>query len=339
MLLYIILIIGQRCQSGDIRISVTLGYMKVAIVQDGPVYLNAEATLEKTLAYIHQAKDQNCDLVVFGENWFSGYPVWLDVCADANLWEDPDVREIWAQTADNGLSLESTYMDTLCKVASDTGLFLIMGANEFQATGPGNGTIYNTIFTIGPTGEILNHHRKLMPTYTEKLVHGHGDGAGLLAIDTPKGRVGSLICWEHWMPLTRQAMHDQGEDLHIALWPYAKETHQLASRHYAHEGRCFVIAVGQVLAVGQVMHVDELPSTLQLSDKVTVDENGLLLKGGSAVYGPDGATLLSPQYGKRELITIELDLSQRKQHLMNLAVSGHYQRPDVFDFKVNKNRN
>jgi len=134
------------------------------------------------------------------------------------------------------------------------------------------------------------------------------------------------------MPLTRQAMHDEGEDLHIALWPYAKETHQLATRHYAHEGRCFAIAVAQV------MHKDELPEQLQLSNKVHIDDSGLLLKGGSAVYGPDGAIILAPRYHERALITVDLDLSERKKHLMNLAVSGHYQRPDVFDFKVNKSR-
>ncbi len=306
--------------------------MKVAIVQDGPVYLNADETLKKTISYIHQAKDDACDLIVFGENWFSGYPVWLDVCQDANLWEDPDVRDLWAQTADNGLSPDSPHMAALCKALSETGLYAIIGANEFQATGPGNGTIYNTIYTIGSTGEILNHHRKLMPTYTEKLVHGLGDGAGLSAVDTPKGRIGSLICWEHWMPLTRQAMHDQGEDLHIALWPYVKETHQLASRHYAYEGRCFVVAVGQV------MHQDELPKNLKISDKIDIHESGLILRGGSAVYGPDGSVLLEPKYLEIGLFTIDIDLSERKKHLMNLAVSGHYNRPDVFDFTVHKNR-
>ena len=306
--------------------------MKVAIVQDGPVYLDAEKTLDKTITYIHEAKAQSCDLIVFGENWFSGYPVWLDVCKDANLWEDPDVRDLWVKTADNGLSVDSPHMKSLQAVLKETGLYAIIGANEFQATGVGNGTIYNTIYTIGPTGEILNHHRKLMPTYTEKLVHGLGDGAGLHAIETPKGRVGSLICWEHWMPLTRQAMHDQGEDLHIALWPYVKETHQLASRHYAYEGRCFVVAVGQV------MHKDELPSELSISDKIDIHESGLILRGGSSVYGPEGQEIMPPKYLERGLFTLNLDLSERKKHLMNLAVSGHYNRPDVFDFTISKRR-
>ena len=306
--------------------------MKIAIIQDGPVYLNAEQTLEKTTSYLHDAKDQRCDLVVFGENWFSGYPVWLDVCADANLWEDPQIRDIWAQTADNGLSPDSPHMQTLCKAALDLGLYIIIGANEFQASGPGNGTIYNSIFTIGPSGKILNHHRKLMPTYTEKLVHGLGDGSGLSAVVTPHGRIGSLICWEHWMPLTRQAMHNEGEDLHIALWPYVKETHQLASRHYAYEGRCFVIAVGQM------MHKEELPGALHISDKIEVPDDGYILQGGSSVYGPDGSTLMEPKYGEIGLFTIEIDLRERRKHLMNLSVSGHYNRHDVFELTVNRER-
>ena len=127
-------------------------------------------------------------------------------------------------------------------------------------------------------------------------------------------------------------MHDQGEDLHIALWPYVKETHQLASRHYAYEGRCFVVAVGQV------MHKDELPSELSISDKIDIHESGLILRGGSSVYGPEGQEIMPPKYLERGLFTLNLDLSERKKHLMNLAVSGHYNRPDVFDFTVSTRR-
>ena len=134
------------------------------------------------------------------------------------------------------------------------------------------------------------------------------------------------------MPLARQTMHDEGEDIHIALWPYVKEMHHVACRHYAHEGRCHVIAVGQV------MHHDELPDGLSLSKAVSLREDGLLLKGGSAIYGPDGSIVLSPQYGKRTLLMHELDLGAALPERMNLSVSGHYQRPDVFDLSVNKNR-
>ncbi|MEL6123265.1 MAG: nitrilase-related carbon-nitrogen hydrolase, partial [Bacteroidota bacterium] len=230
--------------------------MKVGIVQDGPVYLDAEGTFDKTVDYLNQAKRDEVDLIVFGESWFSGYPVWLDVCADISLWDHPPVKDVWHQMFQNGLSADGDMIKDLRAAIAKAGIYVVIGANEPVSKGPNNGTIFNTIYTFDHQGTLVNHHRKLVPTYTEKLVHGHGDGYGLRGIDTPKGRIGSLVCWEHWMPLTRQAMHDEGEDLHIALWPHVKETHHLASRHYAHEGRCHVVAVGQV------MHHDELPSQL-----------------------------------------------------------------------------
>ena len=131
------------------------------------------------------------------------------------------------------------------------------------------------------------------------------------------------------MPLARQAMHDEGEDLHIALWPYAKETHHLASRHYAHEGRCYVIAVGQI------MTAEELPPSLKLSDKIQLPENGGILRGGSAVYGPDASIILDPIYDRREIIYVDLDLRSAINERMNLAVSGHFQRHDILGLTVN----
>jgi len=305
--------------------------MKIAIVQDGPIFNNLKETIEKTCDLISMAKDEKADLVVFGECWLSGYPVWLDVCKDANLWDHAPIKEVWASMYQNSVDCRSNDLDLIKKVINDTGVNVVIGANEKQSSGRGNHTIYNSIFTFDTSGELVNCHRKLMPTYTEKLVHGMGDGNGLNAIDTSFGRLGSLICWEHWMPMARQAMHDEAEDLHIALWPFVKDMHHLASRQYAIEGRCHVVSVGQI------MELSELPIGLEISDTIQVEDN-FLLKGGSAVYGPDGEFILEPVKAKRELILLELDLKSNIKERMNLSVSGHYQRPDIFDYKVNKER-
>ena len=306
--------------------------MKLAIIQDGPEYFNLKKTLEKTHDLLAKASSQGADVVVFGECWLTGYPVWLDICSDVNLWDDPDVKSLWTTMHANSISIKSDDFNKLCTHVKELGVHVIIGANEKVSTGPGNGTLYNSILTIDQSGNLVNHHRKLMPTYTEKLVHGLGDGAGLKTVETSHGRIGSLICWEHWMPLARQTMHDAGEDLHIALWPHVKELHQVASRHYAHEGRCYVAAVGQI------MHVSELPAELSISPKIKVPDDGIIMKGGSAIYGPDGSIIIEPLYGKREIIMAELDLSTCVGERMNLDVTGHYQRNDVFDFTVDRSR-
>lgn len=304
--------------------------MIVAIVQDGPVHNNKAETLKKTIEIICSAKYQGADLVVFGETWLSGYPAWLDVCPEAALWNNDAVKSVWADMFSNAVDVTSNDLDDLKKVVCDNQIWMVIGVNEKITKGPGNGTLYNSAFIFSSGGEIVQHHRKLMPTFSEKMVYGLGDGAGLTTVDSSFGRLGTLICWEHWMPMARQAMHEEAEDIHVALWPSVKEMHQVCSRQYAFEGRCHVVSAGQI------MEANELPKQL----KMPADLRGgdLVLKGGSCIYGPDGSEILSPQIGKREVIYRELDLSRNLKEKMNLSISGHYNRPDVFDFQINKSR-
>lgn len=171
-----------------------------------------------------------------------------------------------------------------------------------------------------------------MPTYTEKMLYGLGDGYGLKAVDTEAGRVGASICWEHWMPLTRQALHDSGEHIHIALWPKVHEMHQVASRQYAFEGRCFVLAAGQMLKAS------DFPKSLEQPDYLKSDPDQWTLNGGSCVVAPNGSYLVDPVFDKEELMICELNLDEVIKERMTLDTSGHYQRRDVFDFKVDRNR-
>ena len=304
--------------------------MIIAIVQDGPIYNDKARTIEKTCDLINKAAKQEADLIVFGECWLSGYPFWLDICSDVANWDSDIIKGVWADTFNHSVDVSSEDMSPIQSVLRQNKMYAVIGANEKQLTGKGNSTIYNAILTYDDQGNLLNHHRKLMPTYTEKLVHGLGDGNGLNAISTPFGRLGSLICWEHWMPMARQVMHDENEDLHIALWPYVKEMHHIASRHYAIEGRCHVVSVGQVI------ETKVLPEGLKISPAHKDDL--LALKGGSAIYNSQGEAISEPIYGERKIIYQELDLSSNIGERMNLSVSGHYQRGDVFEYKVNKKR-
>ncbi len=300
---------------------------RVALAQAAPVYLDLAPSLEKALGLMEEAARGGASLLAFGETWLPGYPAWLDHCPGAGLWDSAPVKEVFSRLRRNSVSVEGPEVTRLAEAAADLRLTVVIGVNERVDRGPGMGTLYNSLLTFTPDGGLANHHRKLMPTYTERLVWGPGDGAGLRAVDTPAGRVGGLVCWEHWMPFARQALHESGEDLHVAVWPTVHEHHQLASRHYALEGRCFV------LAVGLLMPAADLPQELEAPGV-----EGLVLRGGSAIYGPRGNAVLEPVFGQEGLRYADLDLAELDRERMTLDVAGHYARPDVFEFRVSASR-
>jgi predicted amidohydrolase len=282
--------------------------------------------LEKIVA---QAAAKGVRLLVFGETWLSGYPAWLDCCSEAAIWNNPVVKRIYANMLLNSITVSGPETKRIGALARKHGMIIVLGINERTASGPGNGTIYNSLLIIGSDGRLWLHHRKLMPTFGERLVYGLGDGRGLHAVDTEWGRLSALICWEHWMPLTRQALHDSGEMIHIALWPSVHDVHQLASRHYAFEGRCYVVAVGQILKAA------ELPAELKLPAAMSKGSQPLIMNGGSAIIGPDGQYCLEPQWDKDELILFTIkDLQRVLEERMTLDTSGHYSCPDIFNFSI-----
>ena len=220
--------------------------VRVAVVQ-GEVASSLEDALMRTSEMAHDAASQGAQLIAFPETWLPGYPVWLDVGRDVALWDHPPVKRLFARYAENSVDVNGPAGERLSEIARTTAATIVIGVSERVATGPGNLTLYNSLLTYGPDGALLNHHRKLMPTFSERMVWGQGDANGVRAVQTPVGRVGGLICWEHWMPLPRQALHDSGTQIHIAAWPTAHERNQIASRHVAFEGRCFVLIVASVM--------------------------------------------------------------------------------------------
>lgn len=302
----------------------------VGVVQSSPIFMELEASLTKALGLIEQAARKGATLVAFGETWLPGYPAWLDYCPGAALWNHEPTKEVFARLRQNSVVVPGREVELLGAAAADYGLSLVIGVNERVAQGAGNGTLYNSLLTFGADGKLLNHHRKLVPTYTERLVWGQGDGAGLEAVETASGRVGGLVCWEHWMPLARQALHVSGEHIHVAVWPTVHEMHQIASRHYAFEARCFVLAVGLIMKAG------DLPPELTLPPELANHPEQLILRGGSAIIGPDGRYIAEPVFDEEIIITAELDLSAIDREKMTLDVSGHYQRRDIFDLRLNK---
>jgi nitrilase len=302
----------------------------VGIVQSSPVFMDLEASLVKATGLIADAAGKGATLVAFGETWLAGYPAWIDHCPNAALWNYEPTREVFARLRQNSVVVPGREAKLLSEVAADFKVTLVIGVNERVDSGPGNGTLYNSLLTFGPNGELLNHHRKLVPTYTERLVWGPGDGDGLEAVETPVGRVGGLICWEHWMPLARHTLHVSGERIHVAVWPTVNEMHQIACRHYAFEGRCFV------LAAGLIMPVKDLPTEFGQSADQSVEANNLLLRGGSCVIGPNGNFIAGPVFDEETILLADLDPAAIEKEKMTLDVSGHYDRPDVFQVQLHR---
>ncbi len=299
------------------------GNVRIAAAQLAPAFLDLKASLDIACHWIADAGRQAINLLVFPETWLPGYPIWLDNSPEAAIWDHPPAKAVFRRLFENSPEIPSEAIQTLCTAAANANLSLVMGLNERSG-----GTLYNSMVYISPTGELLGVHRKLIPTYTERLVWGQGDGNGLIAVDTPFGRVGGLVCWEHWMPLTRQAMHEQEEIVHAAVWPSVKETHLIASRAYAFEGRCFVIAAGSIL------QRENLPQGFEVLDAMPGE--GPWMTGGSAIIGPDAHILAGPLENQEGLVIAEIDPGRVTEEKMTLDVCGHYARPDVFNFSINR---
>jgi nitrilase len=310
----------------------TAGVMsKVAIVQ-AEVAPDLATGIERTRALTADAALGGASLVVFPETWLPGYPAWLDVCRDVALWDHGPVKRVFARMAANSVVVAGDSGRAIGEIAREHRVTLVVGVTERVEAGVGRGTLYNALLTFGPDGALLNHHRKLVPTFTERMVWGPGDAEGLGAVNTPAGRVGGLICWEHWMPLARQAMHESGEDIHVAVWPTAHEMHQVASRQYAFEGRCFVLAAGSLL------RARDLPAELEPHPQRVAMPDQFILRGGSAIIGPDGAYLAGPVYDAPCMLHAELELGRVREESMSLDVAGHYHRPDCLELVVTRRR-
>ncbi|MGZ8652896.1 MAG: carbon-nitrogen hydrolase family protein [Actinomycetota bacterium] len=302
-----------------------------AAVQVAPAFLDLDGSLAIAVKQIEAAASLGARLVVFPETWLPGYPVW----ADAGIpWEDAANKRAFARLHRNAVEVPGPATDLLSEAARDNRVHVVMGMTERDARFS-NGTLFNSLLFISDDGTILGTHRKLVPTHSERVIWGRGDGSTLHVFDTSVGRLGGLICWEHWMPLARFAMHAKGEQVHAAVWPDVPEMHLVASRSYAFEGRCYVVCAGLTLPL------DAIPDDLEIRDAIvdvakTNDDPSLVLTGGSAIVGPDGEWLAGPVAGGETLVCAELDLDRIAEEQQALDTAGHYNRPDVFHVRVDE---
>ena len=297
----------------------------VAVAQATPVVLDLAGSVEKACLWIAEAGRRGARLVAFPETWIPCYPLWCDA-GTFGKWEHGPSKKLHARLVRNSVEIPSAETKKLCAAARQAQVAAVIGVSERDTA---SGSLYNALLFISSTGELLGRHRKLVPTFGERLVWGYGDAAGLQSYNLDGARVGGLICWEHWMPLARHVLHASAEQIHVAAWPHCTETYQLASRHYAFEGRVFVLVAAAFLKKS------DLPADFELADDFK-NAPEVLLKGGSAVIGPDAGYVVEPVFGKEELITAEIDLERVSEEKLTLDVAGHSARPDLFDLRVRR---
>jgi nitrilase len=304
--------------------------IRVAIAQAAPIPFAIDAGLADLEARARSAADRNVQIVAFGESFLGGYPLWFDHAPGAALWEAPGTKAVHRILLEQALSADDPRLAALQDLADRADLLIGFGAHERVRS-----SLYNTQFLLRPGLPPLLH-RKLVPTHGERLLWSRGDGSTLETHDAVWGKVGSLICWEHWMPLARAAMHRAGEAVHVAAWPTVNDVHLLASRSYAFEGRCFV------LAAGTIQKRDDLLDGLARAGG-NVDAKALLSAmpdeqlqfGRSAIIGPHGAVLAQAGEGE-ELLVHEIDLDAIGAELTTLDADGHYARPDIFRLEIDR---
>lgn len=298
--------------------------LKVGLAQIKPIWLNKVKTLDKTIDYINMAAGNNCDLVIFGEATVPGYPFWLELTHGA-AFNDDRQKKIFAHYASESIIMND--LKPIQETCRHRGISTYVGIIEREGH-----SLFCSLVYIDKLGSIGSIHRKLRPTYDERLVWSPGDGHGLRTHRLEEFTVGGLNCWENWMPLARTSLYSQGENLHIMVWPGSlRNTHDITPI-IAKESRSFVISVGCIYTKDSI--TDDIP----YAEEIHKNAPDFITDGGSCAAAPDGSWLLEPQTKNEHLFAIELDLQKVLEERQNFDATGHYSRPDVFDLRVDRRR-
>jgi nitrilase len=300
--------------------------LRVAVVQVGSVLMNLKETMDQAVDYTQQAIADGAKLVVFPEAFISGYPRGLSfgfVVGSRTM----EGREDWKRYYDSSIAVPGPETDRLAKIARDNGVYLSIGVIEKDARKIDT-TLYCTNLFFGPDG-YLGKHRKLKPTGSERFIWGEGDGSTLTAIDTPFGKMASLICWENYMPLARAAMYAKGVTIYIAPTADSRDEWQHTMRHIALEGRCFVLSCNQHIKKSQY------PTDLNCYPELeNMPEN--CCPGGSCIISPYGKYITEPVWDKEDILIADLRLDEIITSRMDFDAVGHYSRPDIFELTVHE---
>ncbi len=304
--------------------------LRVGLAQISPVWLDRDRTVAKVAEWVERAAGDGCGLVAFGECLIPGYPFWVER-TDGARFESPVQKELFARYLEHGVDLEAGHLDPIRQVAAEKRIAVYLGCGERPADRGGH-TLYASLVFIDATGRVGSVHRKLVPTYEERLVWGSGDGHGLRCHAVGPFTVGGLNCWENWMPLPRTVLSALGENLHVAVWPGSRRNTEDITRFIAREGRRFV------LSVSGLMRADQVPNDVPHRAAMVADGDPVWANGGSCVAGPDGQWVIPPAGDEETLLVADLDVRRVWEERQNFDPVGHYSRPDVLSIRVDRRR-
>lgn len=296
--------------------------VRAAVVQAGAVPFDSEACVDKATNLIAEAAGLGAKVIVFPEAFVPGYPKGVNYGLVVGA-RDPAGREEFRLYLEAAIEVPGPQTLRLGKAAAAHRAYVVMGVIERE-----HGTCYCTVLFFGPDGTLLGKHRKLMPTVMERVIWGFGDGSTLTVVDSPYGRIGSVICWENYMPMLRMAMYSKNVALYCAPTADDRDTWIASMQHIALEGRCFVLTACQFL------RKQDFPDTVRVALGETPES--VLMRGGSAIINPLGQVLAGPHFGGETILTADLDMKDIGRGKFDFDATGHYSRPDVFQLKVNE---
>jgi nitrilase len=305
--------------------SLTIGAAQIA-----PVWLDRERTLAKVVRWITRAADRGCGLVAFGEALVPGYPWWIEHTNGARF-NSPMQKALHAHYLDQAVDIDAGHLDGVRAIAKKRKIAVALGTIE-RPRDRGGHSAYCSLVFIDQKGAIGSVHRKLMPTYEERLSWAPGDGHGLRTHPLGRFSVGMLNCWENWMPLARAALYAQGEDLHVASWPGSDFNTRDVTRFAAREGRSYVVAASSL------MRRRDIPDSVPYAAAIRRAVPAVMGNGGSCIAGPDGEWIVPPVVGKETLVVRPIDYRRVLEERQSFDAAGHYGRPDVTQLTVDRRR-
>ncbi len=295
--------------------------IKVGVVQENPVFFDKEASLEKLASLTETYAARGCELLLFPESFIPGYPRGFSFGATIGE-RTEEGRDLFLEYSRESVDLNSEDRKFLEELSRKNNVYLAVGVTEKESR---SGTLYCSLVYISPSGGLLGVHRKIKPTGTERIIWGEGNGDSLVSFQTGIGKLGGLICWENYMPEARMAMYQKGVEIYLAPTADARDSWVNSLQHIALEGRCFVLGCNQYFTRSMY------PEAYQ---ELLPEEPEVICRGGSVIISPMGEILEGPLYDRQGVLIAELNLDEIVRSKLDFDVSGHYSRPDIFEFRV-----